>query len=382
MRLRAHTPVWSFLNLTALNGGTVPISPLDPSAGAASGASVVARPAAAPRRDFAAALESQLAEPREQMGELRAAIAAIRSGRVFSASTGSLEIGQRLATWAAHGTGAADPYGWRALTRDIGERTIPGFGAVFERQIAQESGFDPAVALGERRSSAGAEGIAQLMPQYYSAVDRTDPQASLTAAAGTMRHYLDAFDGDVRKALASYNLGMGRVQQLVQAHGAAWERALPEETRRYLASIVGDAHSTLRTGGAAAVFGGRGPGGVLSAPLDGTRATQRSGSLLGLLGTMGAAVRAPADAVLTAIQPGTMGSVLTLDHGNGWRSTLDGVTNVMAPVGEYVTRGTPLGVLAGDSSDAGDGAQADATLRLGLSLQGRALDPMLYMLPR
>lgn len=359
-----------------LNGGRVPISPLESSAGAAQLAPAVARPASTPQRNFAAALQSQLAEPREQMGELRAAIAAIRSGRVHSASTGSADVSQRLATWAAHGTGAADPYGWRSLTREIGEQAIPGFGALFERQIAQESGFDPAVAMGQRRSSAGAEGIAQLMPQYYPGVDRTDPQASLTAAAGTMRHYLDAFDGDVRKALASYNAGMGRVQQLVRAHGANWERALPEETRQYLAAIVGDAHGRLRPGGEAAVFGGRGPGGVLSAPLDGMQLAQRVGSLLTLPGTPGATVRAPADALLTAIQQGTTGSALTLDHGNGWRSTLDGVTDLLARTGDHVTRGTPLGVLAADPRGAG------SALRMGLTLQDRTLDPSLYLLPR
>lgn len=309
------------------------------------------------------------------MDEMRAAIAAIRSGKVHSASNTSVDIGQRLATWSARGAGAADPYGWRALTREIGERAIPGFGGIFERQIAQESGFDPAVALGQRKSSAGAEGIAQLMPQYYAGVDRTDPQASLTAAAGSMRHYLDAFDGDVRKALASYNAGMGRVQQAVKAHGVNWERALPEETRQYLAGIVGDAHGTMRTGGEAAVFGGRGPGGVLSGPLDGASASQRLGALLGINGSAGSAVRAPADAVLTAITQGTMGSLLTLDHGNGWRSTLDGVTDLVAHVGDNVTRGSQLGALAGEANEA-------ATLRLGLTLQGRTLDPSLYLLSR
>ena len=102
----------------------------------------------------------------------------------------------------------------------------PGFGDVFEAQIQQESGFDPEVAFGYRRSSAGAEGIAQLMPQYYAGVNRRDPEASLNAAAQSMRHYLAANGGDVRKALASYNAGLGTVQSLVAAHGAQWERGL------------------------------------------------------------------------------------------------------------------------------------------------------------
>jgi soluble lytic murein transglycosylase-like protein len=65
-------------------------------------------------------------------------------------------------------------------------------------------------------------------------VNRTDPISGLTAGAETMRHYLDVWDGDVRKAMASYNCGLGRVQSLVNAHGANWEAGLPAETRSYL----------------------------------------------------------------------------------------------------------------------------------------------------
>ncbi|MSP21477.1 MAG: hypothetical protein EXR66_00365 [Dehalococcoidia bacterium] len=61
-----------------------------------------------------------------------------------------------------------DHFGWRELARRTGEEIVgPGFGALFEAQIQQESGFDTDVVRGYRRSSAGAEGIAQLMPQYY-----------------------------------------------------------------------------------------------------------------------------------------------------------------------------------------------------------------------
>src|SRR5690606_25540461 len=128
-----------------------------------------------------------------------------------------------------------DPFGWRAMARQAGDEVVgAGFGWLFERQIQQESGFQPEVVFGFRRSPAGAEGIAQLMPEYYPGVDRTDPAQSLLAAATTMRHYLDVWDGDVRKALASYNAGLGRVRSLVDAHGEGWERGLPAETRQYL----------------------------------------------------------------------------------------------------------------------------------------------------
>ena len=344
---------------------------------------IAAVPPRPQQRDFASALAAQLDDPRSEIAEVRATIESIRSGRPPAASSGGTpkmragaDISERLRAWSAHGTGAADPYGWRALSRTIGDGVVgSGFGALFERQIQQESGFAPEIVFGQRRSSAGAEGIAQLMPQFYPGVDRTDPQASLVAAADSMKHYLTAFDGDVRKALASYNAGMGRVQQLVAAHGANWERALPLETQQYLAAIVGDAAGRIVPGarGAADVFGGRGPGGVLTTPIDRVlgRVTDASGLLL--RGLAGAEVRAPADAMVAAVASGSLGSLLTLDHGNGWQTTLDGLGSLVPGAGQRVTRGAVLGLL-------GDGDGTEAGLRLGLSSRGRPLDPRAYLL--
>mgnify|MGYP003348191641 CR=1 FL=1 len=144
---------------------------------------------------------------------MRASIAAIRSGRPPASAAGTpkvragADIAERLRAWSAHGTGAADPYGWRALSRTIGDGVVGGgFGVLFERQIQQESGFAPEIVFGQRRSSAGAEGIAQLMPQYYPHVNRTDPAQSLRAGAQTMQQHLQTFGGDVRKALAPQGL--------------------------------------------------------------------------------------------------------------------------------------------------------------------------------
>ena len=360
--------------------------PVDPVSAPSSHPPPVAARPARPQRDFASVLASQLDDPRAEIAEVRANIAAIRSGRAPSSSSGGAssaararatgDISERLRTWAAHGTGAQDPYGWRALTRTIGDGVIgDGFGILFERQIQQESGFAPDVVFGQRVSSAGAEGIAQLMPQFYPGVDRTDPQASLLAAADSMRHYLAAFEGDVRKALASYNAGMGRVQQLVATHGANWERALPLETQQYLASIVGDSGGRFvpGAGGPAGIFGGRGPGGVLTSPLDRVLGRVSDAEALMLRGASGAEVRSPADAVVASIMTGSLGSLLTLDHGNGWQTTLDGLRSLTPQVGERVTRGSVLGLL-----DTGDGAESG--LRLGLSSRGRPLDPRAYLL--
>ena len=348
------------------------------------------------------------------MAELRAKLGAIRDGRVLSWPAGggldvaSLSAASRSAagapprgsTAAARaaapvaqppGAGGPDPYGWRAMSRELGEAIVgPGFGTLFERQIAQESGFDPQVAYGLRRSSAGAEGLAQLMPRYYPGVDRADPQQSLLAGAQTMRHYLAACDGDVRRALASYNAGLGRVRQLVEAHGEDWERALPAETRRYLDAIVGSTNPAQLPADdpAVAVFGGFGPGGVLTSPLDGALASRADATGLALAGAAGALVRAPADGRVLALGPlasllangafaggaldGGVGGLLalTLDHGNGWSTLLAGLGDATVAPGDRVQRGQGVGALGGGEA-----------LALQLALDGRALDPRRYLLP-
>lgn len=235
-------------------------NPLPVGADAASMRSAVARPGSS--ASFSDTLGRLLAEPRAEILAIRSEVGAIREGAPIFERPRTAPVAAELpssdgvtggpgwldAQLATQATGDfADPYGWRAASRQIGERVIGlGYGALFERQMQQESGFLPEVVYGLRVSTAGAEGIAQLMPQYYPHVARTDPVAGLQAGAESMRQYLGVWDGDVRKALASYNAGLGRVQSLVSSLGANWETGLPQETRTYLAAIVGPAasHST------------------------------------------------------------------------------------------------------------------------------------------
>ncbi len=130
---------------------------------------------------------------------------------------------------------------WAGRAQSIGQEHLPPEAAdVFVRQMSLESlGFDPDVITGRRVSAAGAEGIAQLMPSSYPHVNRLDPVASLNAAAATMRANLQTFGGDLRKALAAYNAGGGRVAQAVARSGAAWETDLPAETKLYLRELLG-----------------------------------------------------------------------------------------------------------------------------------------------
>lgn len=107
---------------------------------------------------------------------------------------------------------------------------------LFVRQISVESGFDP-----QSRSPAGAEGIAQLMPETAASlgVDPWNPTAALLAAARLMAHYVNTYDGDYAKALAAYNAGTGAVHNAIHECGnARWAHCLPLETQHYIQVIL------------------------------------------------------------------------------------------------------------------------------------------------
>lgn len=94
---------------------------------------------------------------------------------------------------------------------------------LFEAQIQQESGFNPSST-----SSAGAQGIAQIMPATAQAwgVDPSNPKAALKAAAAHMAEYTRKYKGNYNDALVAYNAGPGRVGK--QLYG---------ETRAYIDRI-------------------------------------------------------------------------------------------------------------------------------------------------
>ena len=82
-------------------------------------------------------------------------------------------------------------------------------------------------------SSAGARGLAQLMPgtARQMGINPDIPSANLEGGARYLRQQLDAFDGNVEKALAAYNAGPGRVE-------AAGGIPAIRETQNYVAAIM------------------------------------------------------------------------------------------------------------------------------------------------
>ncbi len=96
---------------------------------------------------------------------------------------------------------------------------------------ATESGGDPFA-----ESKAGAKGLFQFMPGTAKDMglkgrDVFDPHKSADAAARYLRYLLDATGGDLEKALASYNWGLGNVQKKGMDN-------LPSETRNYVPKVM------------------------------------------------------------------------------------------------------------------------------------------------
>jgi len=108
---------------------------------------------------------------------------------------------------------------------------------LFERQINQESGFNPKAI-----SPMGAEGIAQIMPSTAKSwnVDPWNPVASLSVAADHMHWYYQHYGNDYSKALSCYNAGTDALDTAMARYGSNWRIGLPAETQRYIALVMGD----------------------------------------------------------------------------------------------------------------------------------------------
>jgi cell wall-associated NlpC family hydrolase len=120
---------------------------------------------------------------------------------------------------------------YRAMTR----RAAQKYGldpSIFERQINQESGFNP-----NARSPAGAAGIAQIMPATARGwgVDPMNPRQALDAAAKNMAGYVRQYGG-YENALRAYNAGPGAIER---------SKSFPE-TNHYVATILGGAKAAAK----------------------------------------------------------------------------------------------------------------------------------------
>lgn len=122
---------------------------------------------------------------------------------------------------------AAGPSKWRervarlAAKYDISPQLL-------EAVVWQESRWNELAV-----SPVGARGLAQLMPGTAAqmGINSADPLSNLEGGARYLRMQLDAFDGNIEKALAAYNAGPARVT-------AAGGIPNIRETKAYVASIM------------------------------------------------------------------------------------------------------------------------------------------------
>jgi len=189
-----------------------------------------------------------------RVGELQALIAGTQPAPVATQSSSfaaqlagaTSPVSSPTATTAAMATTAATgvselpadvPYG-AEITAAAKKYGIDP--ALLAGLVKQESGFNPNAG-----SAAGAQGLTQLMPGTARSLGCTnplDPAQAIDAGARYLRQQLDAFGGDVTRALAAYNAGPGAVKRYggvppyaetqnyvraVQANAAAYRAAGP-----------------------------------------------------------------------------------------------------------------------------------------------------------
>jgi hypothetical protein len=114
----------------------------------------------------------------------------------------------------------------------------------FIHLLLQESGFRPDVV-----SRAGAQGIAQFMPETAASIgldNPFDPLQAIAASARLLRNLVSQF-GNLGLAAAAYNAGPRRIQNWL-----ARKSQLPAETQHYVKTITGRPADTWKSAKAAA----------------------------------------------------------------------------------------------------------------------------------
>src|SRR5215471_7977831 len=118
----------------------------------------------------------------------------------------------------------------RTLAQAAADNDLPE--EFFTRLIWQESRFDPAA-----RSPAGAQGIAQFMPQTAAMrglINAFEPLEALRESASYLSELRTTFRGNLGLAAAAYNAGPAQVEAWL-----ARRRSLPYETQAYVRIVTG-----------------------------------------------------------------------------------------------------------------------------------------------
>ena len=138
-----------------------------------------------------------------------------------------------------------------ALSNAMRQNNPDGMDAIFERAARTynvpvellkavgkvESNFNPNAV-----SSAGAQGVMQLMPrtaEFLGVTDPFDPEQNIMGGAKYLSRKIEQYNGDVKLALASYNAGSGNV--------AKYGGIPPfKETQNFVVKVLNYAQEELR----------------------------------------------------------------------------------------------------------------------------------------
>ncbi len=161
------------------------------------------------------------------------------AGAILAAVLSSLAPGRVAAQEAAATPAGSESAKSARLSVDETCRTLAQAAAdndlpeeFFTRLIWQESRFDPSAV-----SRAGAQGIAQFMPQTAALrglVNAFEPMQALRESASYLRELRTTFRGNLGLAAAAYNAGPGQVEAWL-----AGRSMLPLETQAYVRIVTG-----------------------------------------------------------------------------------------------------------------------------------------------
>ena len=171
---------------------------------------------------------------REVNEHLLSVLASTRPGGAPSERSSSIPL-RALSTIAGRGTGhIVPPVNEEKNAGDLIEKTIARASRKFgvdenlvRAVIKAESDFRP-----DATSPKGAMGLMQLMPgtaRDMGVENAYDPVENIMGGVKYLKMLLDRYEGNVDRALAAYNWGMGNLER---SNGG-----LPEEPRTYLSRI-------------------------------------------------------------------------------------------------------------------------------------------------